>query len=54
MKGGAMLSVSYIRASQRIYIRELDVTIFIRETSYDVDNDVMTITPDIPGDDITH
>lgn len=53
-RGGAMVDVSHVRAGQRIYIRELESIIFIRETSYDVDSDTLTITPDIPGDDITH
>lgn len=47
---GSVVPACWVRAGERVYLPELDETIFIGSTDYDADTGRLTITPDEPPD----
>ena len=53
-KAGIEMPVSWVRGGDRLRVIDLDKTLFIRQVSYDVNSDRVTMTPDLPPEDIVN
>jgi hypothetical protein len=51
-KAGNWLPVAHVRAGSRIYLPQLDEIFFIRQTNYNDSSQTLTLTPDLPEDNI--
>ena len=51
-KNGGAYPVSWIEAGSVVRVQDWDKVFFIRSVSYDAQTDTVTLTPDVPPDDI--